>query len=80
VIRIVVDVDFAAVIGNAVAILVASEASRDGAEPAVGAAIGGRLRERARNAGVRGASRLRFRLGYALVATELLIRRAFLIL
>ena len=70
--RIVVDIDFAAVVRDAVTIPVASQAARDGAEPVV--AVCGRLRERAGDAGLARASGSRVRLGYALVVAELLSR------
>jgi len=79
VVRIVVDVDFASVVGKAIAITIASQATRDGAKPV--APAGRRcLRKRARDAGVGRASVLRIGLGYALVATELQIRATFPIL
>jgi hypothetical protein len=61
VIGIVVDVGFAAVFRKAVTIAIASQTSRDRADPVV--AVGGRLRERAGDAGVRCTSGLRIRLG-----------------
>jgi hypothetical protein len=76
---IVVDVDFAAVVWNAVAVPITSQTARDGAEP-IAAAGRRRLGKRAWNTGVGCASGLRFGLGYALVATELLMGRTFPIL
>ena len=79
VLGIVVDVDFASVVGKAIAITVASQATRDGAEP-VGPTGRRGLCKRARDAGFGRASVLRLRLGYALVVTELQIRATFPIL
>jgi hypothetical protein len=77
--RIVVDVDFAAVVGEAVTVPITSQTARNGAEPV--APAGRRcLGKRAGNAGVSCASGLRLCLGYALVATELLLGGTFPIL
>ena len=78
VLEVVVEVDFAAVLGVVVAIVVASNARGDGARPVAGARRR-RMGQRARLAALAGAPRIRVGRRDARAVAEFLVRRAPLI-